>query len=258
MKKTTFSATLLTLGIVALAGLFTACKKDDDGNDKAENIVYGPEVSVGQGKARSFVQLSETGSPTAIGFTMSKTAIEGLPHADQAFILALPAQKAQTPYDHISLDWASHGHMPNGIYNKPHFDMHFYMVSQDERNGIQHPSEEIEQAPESKFLPATYFSAPGEGVPLMGKHWIDATTPELNGKPFTTTFVYGSYDGDVIFHEPMMAHDWLQTRPDTVISIPQPQAFQKPGLFPQKYSVKYNSGKQEYRIILEDLVLRQE
>lgn len=258
MKTTKFLHTLFTLGALTLTGAFTACNKDDKNTNLPRSIAYGPEVSVGNGKARSFIKLDDSGTPTSIGFTLSKAALEGLPHEDKTFILALPSEKSSTPYDNISLDWSSHGHQdPGKIYDKPHFDMHFYMISPAERAAIKHPSEEMERVPEAKFMPATYFSPPGEGVPQMGKHWGDVTAPELKGKPFTTTFVYGTYDGEVIFHEPMIVRDWLLTEPDTVMAIAQPQAFQRSSLYPAKYAVEFDESKQQYIISFLELSAKQ-
>jgi hypothetical protein len=73
--------------------------------------------------------------------------------------------------------------------------------------------------------------------------------------------VYGTYDGQVIFHEPMIAHGWLQTRPaqfDTVMPIAQPAAFQNTGHYPTNYSVRYDATKEMYTISLNDLTLRQQ
>lgn len=43
-------------------------------------------------------------------------------------------------------------------------------------------------------------------VPKMGLHWIDTNSPELSprNQPFTATFIIGSWDGKVIFDEPMV------------------------------------------------------
>lgn len=257
MKTNNFFNSIGILGLFALTGAFTGCKDDDSDTELPRDIVYGPEVNVGNGKARSFIKVDNSGTLSSIGFTLSKMALEGLPHEEESYLIALPEEKGKTPYDFISLDWASHGHSPEGIYNVPHFDMHFYMISQTEKAGILHPSDEIERLPEAKFLPPTYFSQPGEGVPQMGKHWVDATAPELQGKPFTATFIYGSYDGEVIFHEPMISHSWLLTKPDTTMNIPQPQAFQKSGLYPAKYSVVFDDAKQEYQISFEQMKQQQ-
>jgi hypothetical protein len=258
MKTNKFFNYLFAIGFLSLTGVFTGCNDDDTNTNPPRDIVYGPEVNVGNGKARSFIRLDNTGNPTSIGFTLSKAALEGLPHEEESYLLALPEEKQKTPYQFISLDWASHGHSPEGIYNVPHFDMHFYMISQSQKEGILHPSDEIERLPKAKFLPPTYFSQPGEGVPQMGKHWVDATAPELQGKPFTATFIYGSYDGQVIFHEPMLSHSWLLTRPDTVMNIPQPQAFHQTSLYPVRYSVEFDENKQQYIISLAELSAKQQ
>ncbi len=54
------------------------------------------------------------------------------------------------------------------------------------------------------------ISLVGGGVPQMGAHWVDVTSPELNGSTFAQTFIYGSYDGQVNFYEPMITLDFLK------------------------------------------------
>ena len=58
MKKTTFSSTLLAIALI------TSCK--EDAKTPPQDIIYGPEVSVGPGKARSFVKLNAAGAPLAL------------------------------------------------------------------------------------------------------------------------------------------------------------------------------------------------
>ncbi|MGI8637700.1 MAG: hypothetical protein ACR2KZ_20055, partial [Segetibacter sp.] len=60
--------------------------------------------------------------------------------------------------------------------------------------------------PTASYLPQNYF--PGAPVPQMGKHFVDIASPELNGQPFTQTFIYGSYDSKVTFYEPMITLDF--------------------------------------------------
>jgi hypothetical protein len=43
----------------------------------------------------------------------------------------------------------------------------------------------------------------------------------------------------------MMTQEWLLTQLDTVMQVPQPQAFQKTGRYPQQYTVQYEAAKQE-------------
>jgi hypothetical protein len=233
----------------------SACQNDDNMN--VPRVSYGPEVPIGNGIARSFIRLDDAGTPTDIGFTLSLEGLNNLPDEDSWNVLPLPAEKEQTPYDHISLDWNPHGHVPDGVYNVPHFDMHFYMISQEERAVIEPGTPEMERLPEARFLPVNYTSPPGEGIPQMGKHWTDSTAVEFHGQPFKITYIYGSYDGHVIFHEPMITHDWLSLKRDTLITMPQPEAVEHPGLYPQQYSVDFDPDTEIFTITFRNLTKKE-
>jgi len=105
------------------------------------------------------------------------------------------------------LDWNPHGHPPAHIYDKPHFDLHFYMTPETEVMRYM-DSTKMMINPAADYLPANYIGA--NPVPMMGKHWMDATSGELRGQPFTQTFLYGSYNGQVVFYEPMVTLDFLK------------------------------------------------
>jgi hypothetical protein len=47
----------------------------------------------------------------------------------------------------------------------------------------------------------------------MGSHFVDITSPEFNGGIFTQTFIFGSYESNVIFYEPMITLDYLLSKP---------------------------------------------
>jgi hypothetical protein len=98
-------------------------------------------------------------------------------------------------------------------------------------------------------------------VPMMGLHWIDPKTPELNGKPFTTTFIVGSWDGRFVFYEPMITKatiESVKSAPKFTIANPvnQPAAFERPGYHPTQYSISWDAAAKEYRISLDALVKR--
>jgi hypothetical protein len=80
------------------------------------------------------------------------------------------------------LDWNPHGHEPEQIYGAPHFDFHFYSISQAERAAIpayEADPTKFDNGPGAAYLPPTYMNF-GGGVPQMGAHWVDITSPELN------------------------------------------------------------------------------
>jgi len=80
--------------------------------------------------------------------------------------------------------------------------------------------------------------------------------PEFRGAPFASTFVYGFFDGGMIFLEPMMTRTFLLSRPDTTIAIATPARYPKPGAYPTAYAYKYDVATRERRIELRGFVQR--
>ncbi|GAC1381931.1 MAG: DUF5602 domain-containing protein [Hymenobacter sp.] len=240
---------LLFLSFAVAVG---ACSKDNTTPASPQpSRVSGPAVTMGNGTATAWLDLDAQGKPTSIGFTLSKAAFDNLPTTlpGTDYMLALPNEALQkTPFQHIMLNWNPMGHEPVGIYNVPHFDMHFYMVPMSEVMSIppyaQNPAG-FDKTPAPAYLPAGYVKNPG-GVPAMGAHWTDVASPEFHGQPFTETFVYGSYNGHVTFWEPMVALSYLKSNPALDKAIPQPTQYEKPALYPTRYSIRTTAeGNQE-------------
>lgn len=237
--------------VIAVTGVLMSCNDNDDDPIPAGTF-YGNTVNIGNGTGRTFVNHTDDHDKMQLGITFSAAALEGLPHHEGEFVLDFPEQaKSITPFDHILMGWMGDGH-PDPIYNKAHFDIHFYMISQAERETISPDKPEMALVPDSVFIPANYFSPDNLGVPKMGRHWADLTSPELQpqGPPFTTTLILGTYNGKVIFWEPMITRDFLLSKPDTVMAIPQPKAFQKKSHYPTKYEIHFDEEKQQYSILL--------
>jgi hypothetical protein len=232
---------------------FPSCKKDDRKFGQPQTF-YGKEVVVGSGTARSFIKTNESGNPQSIGFTFSALALSNLPMSSVAFLIPVPAEN-NTMVDHISFDFNAHGHEPSGIYDVPHFDVHFYNISQAEQENISNTSPEMEVLPPATYIPTDYVPIPG-GDAKMGKHWTDSTGNEFHGVAFDKTFIYGSYNGQFIFHEAMVALSYLQTKPNATMEIKQQAKVQVGGYYPTKYSISYDEEKQNYTISLDGLQRR--
>lgn len=262
---------LYSLCMVALATLVSACNSDYDIDFATEKTIYGQSIPIGNGIARSWVTLDAAGAPTAVGLRLSKEALNGLPEhvMDMPgmedplmgmvyYEVDLPAEaKAKTPYNHIGVDWNPMGHPP-GFYQLPHFDAHFYMITpaQQQQIGDEISDPRILDKPAANYLPADYIDAQ-VNVPLMGKHWFDKFSPELNGQKFTQSLIYGSYDGQVSFMEPMFTQEYLLSRPNDTFPIKQPADFQRKGLYyPTTYSIRYDSEAEEFVISLNDMKLK--
>lgn len=110
---------------------------DDPPTDPSEpEFVYGAPVTVGAGQARSYVLLDRE-TPLEIGIALSEAALTDLPVEAMMYeyLLPLPATNP-TPIRLVELDWNPMGHPPPQIYTVPHFDFHFYTVTQPERDAI--------------------------------------------------------------------------------------------------------------------------
>ncbi len=258
----------LVVAVVA-AGALAACV-ESAAREPAVATTYGAPVPVGNGTARVYLVM-DGGAPAEVGVALSEAALQGLPadhspggtpmpdgHHTFDYLLQMPAGNP-TPYRFVGLDWNPAGHEPPGIYDQPHFDFHFYSVTEAERSAILPSDPEFAakaaRAPAPEFVPPGYVQVPG-AVPLMGAHWVDPTSPEHNGEIFARTFLYGSWDGELIFAEPMITRAFLETKPDFRAPIPTPARHRTPGYYPTAYRVYWNAEAGEYRVALAGLERR--
>lgn len=238
--------------------------------NRSEHTVYGTPQTLGNGTVRSFVAYDVNGQPQSLGVVMTADALENLPTQPPPMgpardvIVPLPDRGAVPPFDHIVVDWNPRGHEPQGTYSVPHFDIHFYMMTEAERNKIDPNAQDFEvkasRHPDAEFLPVHHVLAP-DAVPRMGNRWIDAIAPALNGRPVSTTFIYGSWDAAITFLEPMITKEYLESVRDTEsrilwTSIPQPAAVEMPGHYPTAYSIQFDDQEQTYLVGLDGLVRR--
>jgi hypothetical protein len=245
---------------------------------------YGAAVALGSGQARTYVLTDrQSGHPVEVGVALSAESLDSLPvlsaeHAQgthgpsREYLLELPADNP-TPYRFVEVDWNPMGH--GGPYTAPHFDFHFYRVPLAVRNEIvlEDPAfaEKAARLPAADEMPAGYVSThvllkttpAGMTVPRMGLHWLDVKSPELPpaNRPFTATFIVGSWNGQVIFDEPMVTRDFIlaqRTGPATADSIPLPLAkrYVPAGYYPVSYAVRWDGAAREYRIALQGLTPR--
>ncbi|MDB5231003.1 MAG: hypothetical protein JWN76_1808 [Chitinophagaceae bacterium] len=246
---------LLTLFILLV---FASCQKNDV---YESNTFYGPEVKMGNGKARSFATIERfTNKPLAIGFELDKNALVNLPAGqtdgieEVEYLLPLHQKAAEsTLFTHLIANWNPHGHFP-GPYLLPHFDFHCYMLSESVRKNITADDPKSVQPIPDGYLPPTYIGPLGP-EPQMGGHCVDVTSPELNGSQFTQTFVYGAYNGKVAFYEPMITYDFLRGIAQQSFAIKQPQKFSAAGYYPTQYSITKSADGKIY-VSLEGFVKR--
>lgn len=246
-------ALTLTLVLAALPSCSDSTSPDKSGT------FFGPVTAMAGGTARTYITLDRSGAPTDVGFALTEAALTGLPTTAAEYVFALPAQASVTPYKHAVINWMPVGHPPAGVYTVPHFDFHFYMITNADRVAIvlgdPQVDAKIARQPSAEFVPAGYaVGMPGAG---MGLHWNDPNAPERNGAPFTKTFIYGSYDGTFTFTEPMIAKAYLETKPSaTTTAVKLPTQYAVHGYQPTSYTVSYDGLAKEYRIAISSFVMR--
>ena len=288
----------------ALILSLTACN-DAETTAPTGTIVrnYGPAQTLGNGTVRTYITLDDKDPtlPVEIGVAMSEDAMNNLPtaaatiaapgheaHANMGmvmnmYLLDLPTQNP-TPYKFVQFDWNPAGHEPPGVYDLPHFDFHFYRVPVSVRNSIV-PTDP-QYATKAATFPGEQLRAPfyldagsaakapaaAATVPLMGLHWLDVRSPELQAmagkpqafQPFTRTFIYGSWNGEFIFDEPMITRAYILAKKETqdhrvrdeMIPVSTPAKYALSGFYPNAYRITYDEQKKEYRVGLTALVRR--
>jgi hypothetical protein len=266
----------------------------------AATVRYGDAVRLGNGHARAYIVVEEkTGAPRELGVAFDASALEGLPAGGSGhhgnggdgapppmtheYILSLPAGN-KTPFTFVEMNWNPMGHEPEGVYQDvPHFDFHFYTISKAARDSIVPTNPEFEKKggnlPPAEFVPPFNVALGPPGVepaklvvPMMGLHWVDLRSAELQKllgkpegyKPFTATFIYGSWDGRFHFWEPMVTRAFILSKKeatdpavrDQLIPISTPAKYQTAGYYPAAYRVAWDATAREYRIALTELALR--
>ncbi len=268
-RRIASAATLAALSVLQVTALSRPANACPECTSPFKPGTYTGEAKrVGNGVAYSWVTLGADGKPASIGVTLTDTALDGLSDIAPTtlaqmerdmFMLMLPKQAAKTAFNHISLDWNAKGHDPSGIYDKPHFDVHFYTIDLAAREKItaQGPDAALcREAFPAAYAPAGYMFAPETEIPMMGGHWLDPKSPELNGKPFTTTFLYGSYKGKMAFIEPMITRAFLQSGRELNETVALPSAYEKSAYYPTRYTVHHDSVRHEVTIALDGLTWR--
>lgn len=243
------SISIILAGLAALA--LSAC--GGGGGAPLAGYYMGTPVTLGGGTATGWVELNSAGTPVSIGVRLTSGALSSLPAADTEYTINFPPQAAGVAVDHASLNWNPSGHEPAGIYDVPHFDCHFYRISAAERAAITPGSPGFAVAPDANEIPSGYVMSPGSDVPMMGTHYGDPASPEFNGSAFTYTFIYGFFNGDMVFYEPMIAKSFLDSTNAFQAAVPQPASYPEAGRYPTGYALSRDLATGEIDIKLTGL-----
>lgn len=262
MRNYLHRSLLATLTLAVSIGM-VSCDDDTTDPDDLSGTFFSAEKNIGDGKAKLFVTRNADGDPTEVGLRISEAALTNLPDTGMGTSIGFDmiSEGSETVFKHVTLDWNPHGHPP-AVFAVPHFDMHFYTMTQAELMTNINPADvdfqtKANNAPDSQYIPAGYVNPShpdsAEAIPFMGVHWIDLATM---APPFEEVMIFGAWNGKVHFVEPMMSLEWLMTKPSREENLAQPQAWQTTGYWPTTYSVDFDDTTNEYVITLGGLTMR--
>lgn len=253
----------------------------------------GMSAPIGRGTVESYAVTGADGAPLEIGIVFSDGALDGLPaepnrtsrcfdldgngrindtgecDGDYQNDLPFPAEvrgRADIPFDFAMVNWNPAGHPPE-VWALPHFDIHFYSVPPGDIEairigpcGIFMNCKDFERA--IKPVPAKYIhpdhASVQAAVGRMGDHLIDTKSPEFGDPPetFTHTWIFGAYDGRIIFHEVMATQMFMLLGQDTCAPIKQPAAWERAGYYPTSYCLRREASGGRLKVFMEKFVLR--
>ena len=282
-------------GLLLAAGIgIGAIAVSQSGRGSESRIISGSAVRIGEGAARLFVELGPKGEPSTIGIAFDEGVLRGLAPkmnstsrcfdkdrdgqlahgeciGDYQFNFSLPkgTENLQLPFKFATVNWNPEGHMEPApkVWSVGHYDFHFYIVEPSAIEAIRAgPCAELIDCDDFKrasmplptqYQPEGYLDV-GAAVARMGNHLVDSKDPELANPAlgFSSTFIYGAYDGRLIFLEPMVSHSFLSSKPNRCIPVRSAQAFATSGYYPTQYCVRYDESTRGYRVTLEGLTYR--
>jgi hypothetical protein len=237
--------------IIGSALTLSSCKKENTNTNY--NTFKGPVVQVGEGDAQTFVTITQSGVPHEIGVIFTDEALSGLPATSTLYTFELHHKAIEaTPFKHVVVGLnPGHALPPSGSIG-PHFDVRFFMITNEERLTIPSPP-----APGFDVYPPTGYLPDGV-VPYVtsaqvGRNWPSGSF--VAGQTVYHTMVWGTYNGAVIFINPAVTLAELASGRTSSVAYPQPQYFAEHAYYPTKYNI-YKDDKGSHYVTLSDFVWR--
>jgi hypothetical protein len=266
------------------SGAQSVAQADSDGDrhdrhDRRTKTTWGQATQLGDGFIQTYVTLRRK-RPKAVGVRFSEDALLSFPDTESdgnwdvldaggnvvipccghETVLLFPDEIRRTPFEHFVMNRNPFGHFPQGVYDIPHIDFHFYRITNEARTSIAVPLADdmciiseptphpvpvscetyeigVSPLPDDMF-PENHANV-GAVEPGMGNHLIDVTAPEFSGETFTHTWIYGAYDGELTFYEPMITIDFLMGLSGKVctrIGLPEKQSTSD--YYPTEYCIE--------------------
>jgi len=272
---------------VGFLTLLTSCSAGSS-TTATGGAVSGAVTRIGAATVTTYAEFDASNAPTAIGLRYSANFFDELPTgtSDQhncfdrngdgttampdecnmwyEYVVPLPsavASRDDIPFKWALVNWNPVGHIPPGVYDVPHFDMHFYIAPIEDVFSIEPGPCGPEFVRCDQFaiatrpVPPNYVAPDYQDVqavaPSMGNHLIDVTGPEFQGEPFTRSWIYGVYDGAVTYYEEMVTREFLLSHPNRCFPIKTTPEVAVAGYYPSTSCLRFDEATGDYTVSME-------
>lgn len=249
LKKGVLAGTLAVGGSLVSTPVMAHPKPDD------HELVWGDDLDYLAGGLRTYATMDPDGELSSLGVYMDADALAVFDQDPLDTHLHFP-EVTTHQFTFLGFHYARQGHPPEGIYNVPHFDFHFYMLPEE-------TVQEIVTQPATYSIPDAQIPTNYQRVPTvdtdddgepdtpivereMGEHLVDLGSPEFQeGGTFAHTMIYGAYDedgdgtGHISFLEPMITLDFLRNLDsEVVVDMKTPDVYHVADEYPTRYVIE--------------------
>lgn len=238
--------------VLLVVTLTTTAAQEPDSISRSCGTVLNSQVC-------TWVEMDGT-AVVELGATIPLALIEAVPSdaemtwpPEQLATVILPAEaRTALGFDHLGINWEAHGHPPTPFLT-PHFDFHFYNLTQAEVQAI-----DCSDQSKPASLPTGYvlpdIDIPGMGVlvglcvPRMGMHAMAEEEIESTD-PFDASLIVGYYGGEAIYIEPMVSRERLLERSSFELPVPTIENLPAGVHYPGKFRAEYDAAERQYRLV---------
>lgn len=254
--------TVLRTGAAVLSGSLVTGTASATPASPTGGIQTGESIEVGNGTVTAYATTTAAGTAISLGVHIDGAAMAAFGDEEVDVNLDFPTTTAAgDAVDHhqfrfVRFEYLPDGHIPEGVYDVPHFDFHFFMLDEQTVEAIEpHPAQYTipkPQMPEAHIRPPLVDTDDdGEpDAPLVEKRRGEPITDprfseyQEDGE-FTHTHLYGGYDPDgdgtgrLILFEPMITTDFVDQL-DTLLEVElqTPSAYFTADEYPTAYVVQ--------------------
>jgi len=284
-RKLPFLSTILATTVIS-GSLIPVTTNASYSNKNYSKSFYGETVKLGDGGVKTFGTFSK-GELKKVGVIISEDALNGLPQncgvdaptpgakwlicqskegenkgkMNDTMVITLDMPKKvvkELGIKKLDLSWLPYGHAPEGVWDKPQFDIHFPFMKP---TGGNDSSKYYAPKTSSDQLPEGYIVLPGSGFPwdtdALQSHSHAASpgdSPEFKGGEFLGNFLYLSYEGKAIGYEAYVSKKLLDSKDYYIQNLKSPKVSYGSDKAPTKLVISYLPSEESYEVSLENYI----